>query len=200
MDLDSNFTPEVLIEKVRNYEYIKRFQLPYNESLVCAFKCTLKKPTAKLGKLYIFNRYICFWPQVGKSHYESWKFEDISGIISDQKVLKIIFIKNDKAKISGIENEKYIQIVCQHWNNYCCQTNRSILSSESEFDSFDFEDSNENSLEVSESSTEVTTSIRQLPVSLFTQQSQATKSPTSSQTSPVPHISPTKDQKEEKMK
>ncbi|EDR28754.1 hypothetical protein EDI_342040 [Entamoeba dispar SAW760] len=133
--LDPTFTPSILIEKVKMTEYIHRFGLPYNESLICAFKCSCKQSISKLGKLYVFHRYICFWPQVLKFNADVWKFEDISGIKAKGKSLRILFVKsnNSNVKISGIENsEKFIQVVTQHWNNYCTLTNRVLMTSESE--------------------------------------------------------------------
>ena len=165
MELDPLFTPSVLIEKIKTNEYIKRFGLPNNETLVCAFKCTCKRSNSKLGKMYVFSHHICFWPQVGKANFDMWKFEEISGIISDSKVIKILLIKNEVIKVSGFENEKYIQIVIQHWTNYCISANRLIMTSDNEFDKFETEDSCDASSEVMDSNTDVP-KLRQRPASI----------------------------------
>ena len=132
-NLDANLTPAVLLRRIKMNEYIQRFGLPYNESLICAFKCTCKQSISRLGKMYVFNRYICFWPQVLKSSADVWKFDDIAGISVHEKSFTITLIKHDCIRVRGIENaEKIIQIVGQHWNAYCLCNNRALLTTDSE--------------------------------------------------------------------
>ncbi|ELP91064.1 hypothetical protein EIN_268000 [Entamoeba invadens IP1] len=128
-NLDPTLTPSVLEEKIEMKKYIDRFGLPCSETLVCASKCSLKTNLPRLGKIYIFNLHVCFWPQVMKSNAEVWKFEDIAGITSQGNVLKIVLIRHEAITVSGLENsEKFIATATQHWNAYCLKNNNQITS------------------------------------------------------------------------
>ena len=91
------------VDQTRTLEYLNRFNLPFTEKLVTSFKCNYTENVVRLGKAYVFTHYLCFWPQILKSNYNVFKFDDIASIkFSTHKRFSIILTSGTKIKFTRI--------------------------------------------------------------------------------------------------